>query len=174
MPLPSPRCSLAYKYPQSPAVAWLPLLPPPAVRHGRRDLARADRPPQPCIAPSNHPRSFSTSQLCSTRAESNPNPSPSPFPFRAAAGELGLTADRPAQRETEHESYPRSILMLSRCSCAPRSSTPSPSSPTTPATRTSSPPLAPASSPPTFHPNGYQGRCSSISTLPRASPLQPR
>ena len=28
---------------------------------------------------------------------------------------------------------------------------------------------------PTFlHPNGYKGRCSSISSLPRASPLQPR
>ena len=51
-----------------------------------------------------------------------------------------------AQRETEHDSYPRRILKLSRCSCTPRSSTPSPPSPTTPATRTSSPPLAPASS----------------------------
>ena len=131
MPLPSPRCSLAYKYPQSPAVARLPLLlPPPAVRHGRRDLARADRPPQPRIAPSNHPRSFATPQLSSTHAESNPNPSPSPFPFRAAAGELGLTADRPTQRETVHESYPRSFLTLSRCSCTRRSSTPSPASPT--------------------------------------------
>src|SRR6185437_10046329 len=87
-------------------------------RHGRRDLARADRPPHPCIAPSNHPSSFATPQLSSTRAESNPNPFPSPFPFCAAAGELGLTSDRPAQRECVHESYPRSILKLSRCSCA--------------------------------------------------------
>ena len=104
-PLPSPRCSLAYKYPQSSTVARLPLLlPPPAVRHGRRDLARVDRPPQPRIAPSNHPSSFATPQLSSTRAESNPNPFQSPFPFCAAVGELGLTADRPAQRESVHES----------------------------------------------------------------------
>ena len=44
--------------------------------------------------------------------------SPSPFPFCAAAGELGLTADRPTQRENVHESHPRSFLMLSWCSCA--------------------------------------------------------
>ena len=151
------------------------LLPPSAVHHGQRDLARVDQPSQPRIAPSNHPSSFATLQLSSTRAESSPNPSPSPFPFRAAAGELGLTADRPTQRETVHESYPRSFLTLSRCSCARRSCTPSPPAPTTPATRTSSPPLAPASSFPTFlHSNGYKGRCSSISSLPRATPFQPR
>src|SRR6185312_15696711 len=39
--LTSPRSSLAYKYPQNSSVARLLLLPPPAVRHGRRDLARA-------------------------------------------------------------------------------------------------------------------------------------
>jgi hypothetical protein len=33
-----------------------------------------------------------------------------PFPFCAAAGELELTADRPAQKETEHYSYPKRIL----------------------------------------------------------------
>src|SRR6185369_12122258 len=87
--LTSPRSSLAYKYPQNSSVARLLLLPPPpAVRHGRRDLARADQPPQPYIAPSNHPRSFSTFQLSSTRMESKPNPFPTPFPFCAAAGEL--------------------------------------------------------------------------------------
>ena len=68
------------------------LLPP--LRHGRRDLARADQPPQPYIVPSNHRSSFPTFQLSSTRAESNPIPLPTPFPFYAAAGELGLTADR--------------------------------------------------------------------------------
>jgi len=93
------------------------LLPPP--RNGRRDLARADRPPQPYIVPSNHRSSFSTFHLRSTRAESNPIPLPTPFPFCAAAGELGLTADRPAQRESVHDSYPRCILKLTRCSCVP-------------------------------------------------------
>ena len=44
--------------------------------------------------------------------ESNPNPFPTPFPFCAAADELRLTADRPAQRKAEHNSYPRSILTL--------------------------------------------------------------
>ena len=162
--------------PRTPAVAqFLLFLPSSTVRHGRRDLAHADRPPQPRIAPSNHPSSFATPQLSSTRVESNPIPLPTPFPFCAAAGELGLTADRPAQRESEHDSYPRRILKLTWCSCVPYSPTPSPPSPTTPADQTSPPPLAPASSIPTFlHPNGYKGRCSSISTLPRASPLQPR
>ena len=134
-PIASPRCSPAYKLPQSPAVARLPLLlPPSTVRHGRRDLARADWPPQPRTAASIHPSSFATPQSSSTCAESSPNPSPSPFPFRAAAGELGLTADRPTQRETVHENYPRSFLTLSWCSCARCSSTPNPPSPTTPAT----------------------------------------
>ena len=121
--------------PRTPTVARFPLfLPPATVRHGRRDLARADRPPQPRIAPSNHPSNFATLQLSSTHAESSPNPSPSPFPFLAAAGELGLAADRPTQREIMHESYPRSFLTLSRCPCTRCSSTPSPASPTPPAT----------------------------------------
>jgi hypothetical protein len=60
--LTSPRSSLAYKYPQNSTVARLLLLPPPpAVCHGRRDLARADQPSQPYIVPSNHRSSFATS-----------------------------------------------------------------------------------------------------------------
>src|SRR6185503_18953290 len=124
---------------------------------------------------SDHPASFSTLQLSSTRAESNPFPFSMPFPFCAAAGDLELTADRPALRETEHDSYPRRILKLSRCSCAPCSPTPSSPSPTTLATRTSAPPLTPTSSIPcTEASNADQGGCSSIPTLPRASPSQPR
>jgi len=42
--------------------------------------------------------------------ESNPNLLPTPFPFCAAAGELGLTADRLAQRESVPNSYPGRIL----------------------------------------------------------------
>ena len=134
-PIASPRCSPAYKEDPRPAVARLSLLlPPSAVHHGQRDLARVDQPSQPRIAPSNHPSSFATPQLSSMRAESSPNLFPSPFPFRAAAGELGLIADRPTQRETVHESYPRRFLTLSQCSCVRRSSTPSPASPTPPAT----------------------------------------
>jgi len=33
----------------------------------------------------------------------------------------GLTADRPNPRESKNDSYPRSFLTLSRCSCARRS-----------------------------------------------------
>ena len=50
-----------------------------------------------------------------------------PFLFCAAAGELKLTADRPAQKKSEHYSYPRRILQLTRRSCAPCSPTPEPS-----------------------------------------------
>ena len=106
---------MAYKDPPSSTVAPFSsffLLPP--LRHGRRDLARVDRPPQPYIIPSNHRSSFSTFQLSSTHAESNAIPLPTPFPFCADADELGLTADRPAQRESVHDSYPRRILKLSR------------------------------------------------------------
>jgi hypothetical protein len=43
-----------------------------------------------------------------------------------------------------------------------------------PATQTSAPPLTPTSSIPCTEPsNADQGRCSSISTFPRASPWQP-
>src|SRR6185437_1532540 len=83
----SPRSSLAYKDPQNPTVApFFPFFLLPPLRHGRRDPALADRLAQPHIAPSDHRNSFATSQLSSTRAESNPNPLPKPFPFCAAAG----------------------------------------------------------------------------------------
>ena len=98
-----------------------------------------------------------------------------PFPFCAAAGELGLTADRLTQRENVHESYPWSFLTLSRCSCAPRSSTTSPPSPTTPATRTSSPPLTPTSLIPFTRTPTWVGvpRPSLSHAPPRCSPDKP-
>ena len=149
------------------------LLPP--LRHGRRDPALADRLAQPHIAPSDHRSSFATSQLSSTHAESNPNPLPKPFPFCAAAGELRLTADRPAPGKTEPDSYPRSIHELTRCSCVPCSTTPSPPSPPAPANRTTDPPSTPTSSNLcSKRSNVDQGRCFSILSPPCASPWQPR
>src|SRR6185436_7544317 len=151
--------------PQSRPFSPFFLLPP--LRHGRRDPALADRLAQPHIAPSDHRNCFATSQLRSTRAESSPNLLPTPFPFCAAAGELRLTADRPAPKKTEHDSYPRSFLELTRCSCVPCSPTPSPPSPPAPANRTTDPPLTPTSlNPCTKHSNIDQGRCSSIPSLP--------
>ena len=122
---PGPKSTASRRYSPHPGAPWpikTPRAPPsrafssffllPPFRHGRRDLARADRLRQPYIVPSNHRSSFSTFQLSSTRAESNPIPLPTPFPFCAAVGELVLTADRPAQRESVHASYPRRILKL--------------------------------------------------------------
>src|SRR6185369_1423448 len=151
------------------------LLPP--LRHGRRDPALADRLAQPHIAPSDHRNSFATSQLRSTRAESSPNLLPTPFPFCAAAGELRLTADRPAPKKTEHDSYPRSFLELTRCSCAPCSSTPSPPSPPAPANRTTDPPSTPTSSKPCTKHSNVDQVCVPRSLLshapPRGSPGKP-
>ena len=174
--IPSPGAPWPIKTPSTPqSRPFSPFFLLPPLRHGRRDPALADRLAQPHIAPSDHRNSFATSQLRSTRAESSPNLLPTPFPFCAAAGELRLTADRPAPKKTEHDSYPRSFHELTRCSCAPCSSTPSPPSPPAPANRTTDPPLTPTSSNPcTKHSNVDQGRCSSIPSLPRASPWQPR
>ena len=104
-----------------------------------------------------------------------PNPPPDAVPLLRRRRRARAPRGPASPEESVHESYPRRILMLSQCLCAPRSSTPSPPSPTTPVTRTSSPPLAPASSSPTIlHPNGYKGGCSSTFSLSRASSLQPR
>ena len=174
--IPHPGALWPIKTPRTPqSRPFFPFFLLPPLRHGRRDPALADRLAQPHIAPSDHRSSFATSQLSSTRAESNPNPLPKPFPFCAAAGELRLTADRPAPGKTEPDSYPRSIHELTRCSCVPCSTTPSPPSPPAPANRTTDPPSTPTSSNPCTKPSNVdQGRCFSILSLPRASPWQPR
>ena len=174
--IPPPGAPWPIKTPSTPqSRPFFPFFLLPPLRHGRRDPARADRLAQPHIAPSDHRSSFATSQLSSMRAESNPNPLPTPFPFCAAAGELRLTADRPAPKETEPDSYPRSIHELTRCSCAPCSPTPSPPSPPAPANRTTDPPSTPTSlNLCSKRSNVDQGRCSSILSPPRASPWQPR
>jgi len=174
--IPHPGALWPIKTPRTPqSRPFFPFFLLPPLRHGRRDPALADRLAQPHIAPSDHRSSFATSQLSSTRAESNPNPLPKPFPFCAAAGELRLTADRPAPGKTEPDSYPRSIHELTRCSCVPCSTTPSPPSPPAPANRTTDPPSTPTSSNLcSKRSNVDQGRCSSILAPPRASPWQPR